>query len=184
MILAQLQIILITALAVCFSRWRAGVRRRNAQSWNSIVGRLRLDCTTRSLGDQSIWNGNLHVTPQEKWQLISGARGLWTMYENASVMLEMADYAARNSDTVDLELLAGLRSDAMQIRVCVLTALAKYAFSHVNESICVNVSRAASMYTEMSARTAELLQTSGREMIPDFVPAMCPSGKRVQASWV
>ena len=37
--------------------------------------------------------------------------------------------------SVDRELLATLRSDAMQIRVCVLSALAKYAFSQVNESI-------------------------------------------------
>jgi len=55
-------------------------------------------------------------------------------------------------------MLAALRSDAMQIRVCVLSALAKYAFSQVNESICVNVSRAAGMYTDMAARTVELLQ--------------------------
>ena len=87
-------------------------------------------------------------------------------------MLEMADYAARNSTTVDPELIAALRSDAMQIRVCVISALAKYAFSQVNESIGVNVSRAASMYTEMAARTAELLQVNGRNMVPNLVPAM------------
>jgi len=87
-------------------------------------------------------------------------------------MLEMADYTARNSNSVDLELLAALRSDAMQIRVCVITALAKYALSHVNESICVNVTRAANLYTEMTARTAELLQVNGRSMAPNFVPAM------------
>ena len=108
----------------------------------------------------------------EKWRLIRGAQGLWTIYENARVMLEMADYTARNSNSVDLELLAALRSDAMQIRVCVITALAKYALSHVNESICVNVTRAANLYTEMTARTAELLQVNGRSMAPNFVPAM------------
>ena len=172
MILPLLQIAAIAIAAVCLHGFRAGMRRRNAQSWDSLVARLRLDCSTRSLADQSIWSGNLNVTPEEKWQLICGAQGLWTMYENARVMLEMADYAARNSDTVDRELLATLRSDAMQIRVCVLSALTKYAFSHVNESICVNVSRAASMYTEMAARTAELLQVDGRNMVPNFVPSM------------
>jgi len=114
----------------------------------------------------------MNVTPEEKWQLVRGAQGLWTMYENASVMLEMADYAARNSDTVDRELLATLRRDAMQIRICVLSALAKYAFSQVNESICANVSNAASMYTEMAARTAELLQVNGGNMVPNLVPTM------------
>jgi hypothetical protein len=124
------------------------------------------------MGDESIWNGSMNVTPEEKWRLIRGAQGLWTIYENARVMLEMADYTARNSNSVDLELLAALRSDAMQIRVCVITALAKYALSHVNESICVNVTRAANLYTEMTARTAELLQVNGRSMAPNFVPAM------------
>jgi hypothetical protein len=131
-----------------------------------------LDGSTRRLGDQSVWNGDMNVTPEEKWQLIRGAQGLWTLYENASVMLEMADYAARNSDSVDGEMLATLRSDAMQIRVCVLTALAKYAFSQVNESISVNVSHAASMYTEMATRTAELLQANCGNMVPDLVPTM------------
>ena len=172
MILPLLQIAAIAVLAVCLQRFRAGMRRRSAQSWDSIVARLRLDSGIRRLGDQSVWNGDLNLTPAEKWQLIRGVHGLWTIYENARVMLEMADYAARNSDSVDLELLATLRSDAMQIRVCVLTALAQYAFSQVNESISMNVSRAASTYTEMAGRTAELLQGNGENFVPNFVPAM------------
>jgi len=172
MILPVLQIVAIAFAAVFLNRFRESVRRRNAQSWESLVARLRLDSSTRRLGDQSIWNGDMNVTPEEKWRLVRGAQGLWTIYENASVMLEMADYAARNSDTVDRELLANLRSDAMQIRVCVLSTLAKYAFSQVNESISANVSHAASMYTEMAARTAEILQVNGGEMVPNLVPTM------------
>jgi len=172
MISALLQIAVVTLAAVFLYGIKSALRHRNAQSWESLVARLRLDCGARSLGDQSVWNNDLKFTPEEKWQLVHGAQGLWTMYENASVMLEMADYAARNSDSVDLEMLAALRSDAMQIRVSVLTALAKYAFSQVNESICANVSHAASMYTEMSARTAELLRMNGGQMVPNLVGAM------------
>ena len=172
MILPLIQIVAIAGAASCIYGFRAGMRRRNAQSWDSLMARLRLDLSVSRLADRSVWNGDLNVTPEEKWTLIRGARGLWTMYENARVMLEMADYAACNSDSVDSELLAALRSDAMQIRVCVLAALAKYAFSQVNESITENVSRAASVYTEMAARTAEILQVNGREMVPNFVPAM------------
>jgi len=172
MVLPILQILAIAAIAVCLNRFRESVRLRNAQSWESLVARLRLDGSTRRLADQSVWNGDMNVTPEEKWRLVRGAQGLWTIYENARVMLEMADYAARNSDTVDRDLLANLRSDAMQIRVCVLSALAKYAFSQVNESISANVSSAASMYTEMAARTAELLQVNGGNMVPNLVPTM------------
>jgi hypothetical protein len=172
MFLPLLQIAAITIVAICFSTWRSAMRRRNAQSWDAIVARMRPDPRVKSLADESIWNGSMNVTPEEKWRLIRGAQGLWTIHENARVMLEMADYAANNSESVDLELLASLRSDAMQIRVCVLTALTKYAFSQVNESICINVTRVASMYSEMTARTAELLKVNGCSMAPNFVPAM------------
>jgi hypothetical protein len=172
MFLPLLQIVAITIVAICFSIWRSAMRRRNAQSWDAIVARMRPDPRAKSLADESIWNGSMRVTPEEKWNLMRGAQGLWAIYENARVMLEMADYAAKNSNTVDLELLAALRSDAMQIRVCVITALAKYAFSQVNESICVNVTRAAAIYTDMTARTAELLKVNGCSMAQNFVPAM------------
>ncbi|HUV70132.1 MAG TPA: hypothetical protein VMW15_10755 [Terracidiphilus sp.] len=172
MIFSLVQIAAIVGLAISFYGWKSGLQRRNAQSWDSLVARLRLNSMTRSLGDQSIWNGNLNVTPEEKWRLIRGAHGLWTMYENAGVMLEMADYAARNGESVDPELLATLRSDAMQIRVCVLSALTRYALSQMNEGIGVNVTRAAAVYTEMTARTAELLAMNGRQMAPNFMPAM------------
>ncbi len=172
MILPLLQIAAIAIVAVCLHSFRTGLRHRNAQSWDSLVARLRLDCSAHRLSDRSIWNGKLAVTPEEKWQLVRGARGLWSIYENASVMLEMADYAARNGDSVDREMLAALRSDAMQIRVSVLTALGKYAFSQVNESICANVSSAAFIYTEMTARTAELLKMNGQTMVPNLVSAM------------
>ena len=172
MLFPVLQIAAVAIVAISLHVFRAGLRRRNAQSWDSLVARLRLDSTTRSIGDPSVWNGNMHVTPREQWQLVRGAHGLWTMFENAAVMLEMADYAASNSDSVDREMLATLRSDAMQIRVCILSALAKYAFGQVNESISANVTRAACMYAEMAARTTELLQVNGGNLVPNLVPTM------------
>ena len=172
MIFPLLQIAVIAVAAVYFERWRAGVRRRNAASWDSLLARLRPDCSARELSNCFLRDEGSNTTPEETWKRIHGAYGLWAMYENARVMLEMADYAARNSDSVDRELLESLRKDAMQIRVSVLMALAKYAVSQVNESICVNAFRAASMYTEMTARTAELLQANAACVLPAFVAAM------------
>jgi hypothetical protein len=87
-------------------------------------------------------------------------------------MLEMADYAAKNCDNVDRLLLETLRSDAMQIRVCVLMALAQYAFSQTSEGVRVNAFRAAAMYTAMAARMTQLLQEHAAGILPDFVAAM------------
>jgi hypothetical protein len=172
MIFALLQIAAIAVVAIYLLRWKAAMRRRNAQSWDSLFARLQPDWSTRGLSDRSLWNENRNATPEENWKLIHGAHGLWAMYQNACVMLEMADFAARNSDSVDRELLATLRSDAIHVRVYVLMALAKYAFSQVNEGICVNAFRAASMYTGMAARMTQLLEANAAGMVPDFVAAM------------
>jgi RES domain-containing protein len=103
---------------------------------------------------------------------MEGPKGLWAIYQNARVMLEMADYAANHCEGVDRLLIETLHSDAMQIRVCVLTALVQYAFTQASEGVRVNAFRAASMYTGMAARTTQLLQEHAAVLVPDFVAAM------------
>ena len=93
------------------------------------------------------------------------------MYQNAGVMQEMAEFASRNSDAIDPMLLQTLRSDAMQIRVCVLKTLVQCAFSQASENVRLNAFRAASMYTGMTARMTQLIQEQ-RDRPPDFVAAM------------
>jgi hypothetical protein len=172
MILPVLQIAAIAVLAVFLARWRAGLRRRNAQSWESLIARLQPDWSARELSDHFLSKEGLHTTPEETWERIQGARGLRAMYRNAGVMLEMADYAARSSDSVDPELLAALRSDATQIRLGVLTALAQYAFNHASEQVRMNGFQVTSMYTGMAARMAQLFQENAAVLVPDFVAAM------------
>ena len=172
MILIALQIAVISGLGIYFFRWRSSVRRRNSQTWDSLLARLRLDWSARELSDQFLWKEGLNATPEDAWQRMEGPKGLWVMYQNARTMLEMADFAARNSDTVDRLLLETLRSDAMQIRVCVLMALAQYGFSKAGEGVRINAFRAATMYTGMAARMTQLLQENNPVMVPNFVAAM------------
>jgi hypothetical protein len=170
--LLLLQIASVVAVALYLIRWRSGVSRRNAQSWDSLMARLRPDWSAHQLSDHFLWQEGLSATPEDAWQRMEGPKGLWVMYQNARVMLEMADYAAKNSDTVDRLLLETLRSDAMHIRVCVLMALAQYAFTQASEGVRVNAFRAAQMYTGMAARMTQLLQENAAGMVPDFVAAM------------
>jgi hypothetical protein len=172
MVLPLLQIAAIAVIALYLGRWHSGVRRRNTQSWDSLLARLRPDWSARELSDHFLWKQGLSATPEDAWQRMEGPKGLWVMYQNSRVMLEMADFAARNSDTVDRVLLATLRSDAMQIRLCVLMALAQYGFSQASEGVRINAFRAASMYTDMAARMTELLQEHAAVVVPDFVAAM------------
>jgi hypothetical protein len=172
MLLPLLEIGAILALAVYLFRWRAGLRRRNEQSWDSILARLQTDWSARELSDHFLWAEKLKSTPEETWVCIKGPKGLWAMHRNARVMMEMADYAARNSDTVDPLLLNTLRIDAIHIRLFALMALAQYPFSAAGQRVRLNAFRAASMYTLMAARMMQLLQENAPGIVPDFVAAM------------
>jgi hypothetical protein len=94
------------------------------------------------------------------------------MYANAGVMLEMANYAAGNSDLVDRELLADLRSDALEIRANVLKTAARYACGAVRESVCMSALRAEAAYADMTAGMLALLQKNAGDAVPAFVAAM------------
>ena len=172
MIMISFEIVTVVGIGCYFYRWRRSVRRRNEQSWDSLLARLRPDWSARDLSDQFLWKEGLNATPDDAWQRMEGPKGLWVMYQNAQVMLEMADFAFRNSNSVDRLLLETLRSDAMQIRLCVWMALAQYAFSKVGEGVRINAFRAATMYTGMAARMTRMLQECAPVMVPDFVAAM------------
>ena len=172
MTLPLVQIAAIVAITLYLIRWRMGVLRRNSQTWDSLLARLRADWSARELSDHFLWKEGLSATPEDAWRRMEGPKGLWVIYQNARVMLEMADFAARNCEGVDRLLVETLRSDAMQIRVCVLTALVQYAFSQASEGVRVNAFRAASMYTGMAARMTQLLQEHAAVLVPDFVAAM------------
>ncbi|MDR3750208.1 MAG: hypothetical protein P4K94_01850 [Terracidiphilus sp.] len=162
----------IAASTVYLGSWRVGVRRRNAQSWDALLARLRPEWSARALSDRSLWKEGLCATPEDIWQRMEGPRGLCVMYQNAGVMMEMADYAARNCRSVDRELLAAFTRDVMHIRVCVLIALGQYAFGQVNESISAHAFHAASIYVDMAARMTQLLQDRAAAIVPDFVAAL------------
>ena len=172
MILTLLQIAAIAGVELYLARWRAGVRRRNNQTWDSLLARLRPDWSARELSDQFLWKEGISATPQDAWQRMEGPKGLWVMYQNARVMLEMADFADRRIEGGDRLLVETLRSDAMQIRVCVLMALAQYGFSQASEGVRVNAFRAAALYSGMAARMTQLLQEHAAMIVPDFVAAM------------
>jgi len=172
MVLLLLQIAIVAVLATTLVRWRLAMKRRNEQTWDSLLARLRPEWSARELCDHFLWEEGLSATPNDCWERMEGPKGLWIMYQNARVMQEMADYAVRNCQDVDLLLVQTLHSDAMQIRVCVLAALAQYAFTQASEGVRINAFRAASMYSGMAARMTCLLQDYAAVQVPDFVAAM------------
>ncbi len=172
MILPVLQIVAIAAVAFYLCRWRRNVHRRNAQTWESLLSELRPDWSARELSDRFLWQEGVNTSPEAAWEHMEGPKGHCVMFKNAGVMMEMADYAAKHCHGVDTVLVSTLHSDAMQVRVCVVAALAQYACMQATESVRVNAFRAATIYTAMAARTTQLLQSYAAGMVPDFVAAM------------
>lgn len=172
MILPLLQIAVIAVVAYYLCRWRKNVRRRRKQTWETLLAELRPDWSGRELSNSFLWKEGIDATSEDAWRRMDGPKGLWVMYQNARVMMEMANYAASHCEGVDPLLVSTLHSDAMQIRVCVLAALAQYAFTQASEGVRVNAFRAASMYAGMAARMTELLQGSAADLVPNFVAAM------------
>ena len=175
MILAFFQIGLVLLIAIFLVAWRRSQRRRNAQSWEQILVRLRHDWSAHALSEHFLWRNELALDPEATWNQMQGPRGLVVMYNNARVMLELADYAVKNSDEhnpVDPMVIAALRSDAMQIRLLVIAALVQYALLHATAGVRTNTYRAAALYTEMAATMTTLLQQHAALILPDFVAAM------------
>jgi hypothetical protein len=176
MLLPLLQIAIVSALLIYFGKWRKSMRRRSVQSWDNLLCQLRSDWSARDLGEQFLWKEGLNATTDDIWQRLDGPRGLWAMFQNSRVLLEMADYANRNSlpgmEPIDPMILESLRSDAMQIRLCVLMALGQYALSQATEGVKINAFRAADIYSSMAARMTSLLQDHAAVVLPDFVAAM------------
>ncbi len=172
MILTLLQITAILAIAYYLWRWRMNVRRRNQQTWETLLAQLRPDWSGRELNEHFLWREGLSATTDDAWQRMDGPRGLWVMYQNARVLMEMADYASRNCTGVDRLLIETLHSDAMQIRLCAMVALCQYGFSQASEGVRINAYRAAEMYSAMAARMTHLLQEHAAGIVPDFVAAM------------
>ena len=75
MILISLQIAAILCLGVYLFHWRNCARRRNAQTWESLLARLRPDWSARELSDHFLWREGLNATPEDAWKRMEGPKG-------------------------------------------------------------------------------------------------------------
>ncbi len=69
-----LQIAAIVAVATYLVRWRVGLRRRNARSWDSLVALLQPGWSARDLSVHFLSKEGLNTTPEETWERMQGLR--------------------------------------------------------------------------------------------------------------
>ena len=80
MSLPILQIAAIVPVTISLVRWRAGQCRRNAQSWDSLVARLKPGWSSSDLSVHFLSKEGLNATPEETWERMQGFRGIRAMY--------------------------------------------------------------------------------------------------------
>jgi len=125
---------LLVQVAVCgvllayLWQCRAYLHRRNHTTWESLASQLHF--SSAADGHQSSTRAEaLLEAAAEDGQTSRDPHSLWMHFNHARVVLEMADFAERNSTPgptfIDPVLLAAVRRDAMQIRISALAGLAK-----------------------------------------------------------
>ncbi len=174
MILLLSQIAVTVSLLAILVIWAIGqFKQRRTNSWDDLVGQLRVnEWGFEEISERYLYKSGITATPDNIWPRIEGAKGLWAMYQNASILLKLADFAAQHSDSTNEALIAALRADALQIRLSVISALVKYAFSRSTVGASVNAHRAASMYSEMLFHMTTLFQEHSAQLFPRYLQAM------------
>jgi hypothetical protein len=168
--------VLVTALMLAYAGyWRRRQSKRRSETWEDIVGKLRPnDWGYENVAHRYLYSDQVNATPEDIWSRISGAKGLWAMYMNAPVLVQLADYASDYGDGTQVpeELLESIRTDAFHIRMCVLMALAQHVFSSSSVAARVSAHRATVAYTAMLARMTATFQDHSAILFPKFLDAM------------
>jgi len=175
MILPILSIAATAVPAAYAIYWRRTQARRRSADWDSIISRFRSngEFGFSDLTERYLYSPAIQATPEDIWPRINGANGLWSMFVNAGVLMELADYAATHGGEAVPELLVEeLRSDALQLRIAVIAALIRYGFSRSGVSASVNAHRAACAYGSMLAHITTLFQEHSAIFFPRFLEAM------------
>lgn len=120
-----LKIAIWSALLAYLWHCRAYMCRRNRMSRTDLADQLNLISTI----DHDALSGSVSRAKNGAESRLLDWRGAWRHFNEARLMLEIADYAERNSPygpaSIDPILLASVRSSAMQMRVATTISLVK-----------------------------------------------------------
>ena len=172
MFIVVLEFVIAIGAAAYLGNQVASFRRRRRLAWEMLSAQLQPNCPGPEFLRQLHLNDEGSApkkegAPWKRWRSTQSA-GLWSMYSNAGVMLEIADFVDQKYKGVDQEALGALRDDAMQIRAFALIEITKYARSQMNEGTVANVARVATIYADMWSRTAQLLEANSAQVALGF----------------
>ncbi|ACO33819.1 MULTISPECIES: hypothetical protein [Acidobacterium] len=169
-----LLVLVLATMLVYYTYWKRKQDRVRSSSWDWIASQLRSnnEFNFDRVSHRYLYEDGITATPSNVWEKINGVAGLWAMFRNAGLFLRLADYATDHGAEAPEELLESLRADAIQIRVAVLLATAKYLSTYSQVAASVNAHRAATAYSSMLAHMTRLFQDHSTLLFPRFLECM------------
>lgn len=114
---SYLQAATFALIATYLAHWCAVQHSRLASSWDAIVARLQPELAGAAPGTNLAAAIDRLFSREEIETRTQNAHGRRTLFRNAGVMLEMAEYAERNGGAEVAPIVASLRSHALAIRM-------------------------------------------------------------------
>lgn len=151
-------------------RWIVA-RKRNRASWDEIVARLQGYGSARELGAPERSGAEHHPGMLARGRHVARARGLWAMFANAGVLVELADYAARNGAPGDQAAVDVLRTEATLIRLNLLACACSFVLRAAEERVEHFLLRAEQAYAEVEVYLTDLVEQQAPELLPVLVAA-------------
>lgn len=160
--------------ALYYAYWRRKQYRMRSTSWEWIASQVSSNSEFNfdTLSRRYLYEDGIDATPETVWEKIHGVMGLWAMFRNAGLFLQLVEYATDHGAEPPEELLESLRADAVQIRIAVLISIAKYVSTCSQVAARVNAYRAATAYSSMLAHMTRLFQDHSTMLFPRFLECM------------
>jgi hypothetical protein len=164
----------LVTLGMYYIYWRHRQHRMRASSWDWIASQVasNREFNFDTLSRKYLYEDGIDATPETVWEKINGVMGLWSMFRNAGLFLQLVDYATEHGAEPPEELLESLRADAVQVRIAVLISMGKYVSTGSHVAPRVNAYRAAMAYSSMLAHMTKLFQNHSTMLFPRFLECM------------
>ncbi len=148
------------------ARWTAKRRHARKLDWDSLANDVRSNAEIEMLVPNFRWTETHSFEQDHLWERI-GLRGFWDIYHNAGVYVRMVDFAVAGGTQLPEKVIEELQSDVLQLRLCVLLAIAQWMLSRTVAN-GVNCGKAIQLYCGLAYR----LTATIRECRPDLFPSL------------
>jgi hypothetical protein len=161
-------------VALYYFYWKRRQHRMRSSSWEWIASQVASNSEFNfdTISRKFLYEDGIDATPETVWEKINGVMGLWAMFRNAGLFLQLVEYATDHGAEPPEELLESLRADAMHIRMAVLISIVKYLTTYSEVAARVNAYRAATSYSSMLAHMTKLFQNHSTVLFPRFLECM------------